>query len=710
MYRSKKLFLIGLYLWMICPIGIQAAQQGQLPAGAELSVGIDAVDTSLGSGNISVSGNVAIGPPVDPAATQIIYVVDLSGSTLQSEPCGDQTTYSNALPDTLHQCIVAALIAANENAVSQGIGEVGLVLYASSAMAADLSPDPGFQGLTDPGTISDIVSLTPDVEKVIRSTAVDFSNGTVAEFTPGSVGHGTNYDAAVDEAVFLSRTGLATNRLVIFISDGFASVGNSVASTLAARTADGSVPKFNTVALGSDCSADPNGLGSLQMLAEATGGHCTNIPDFNTLTTLDFGFGPPTLTALAAEIDAGASVPFEAGEVQTLPLTGPQTAIFSKTLSNVPMGLHELCVVATGRDPGGSSSVRDCRQIGIGLPKVFLFSPSDGQVFTDPTIVFSGSANDLEDGDLTPNLLWTSDIDGILGNGGEVTATLSPGIHLITASVTDSDGLSDSKQITITVDTAVNTPPTVQITAPPNTSNIIEGQGVTFSGTAADAEDGDLTALIQWSSSLDGVLGTGGTLTDIILSIGTHQISANVSDSAGETATAAIEITVVANQAPTVSIISPTDGATFYADQPIDLQGVASDVEDGDLSANIQWDSDVDGSLGSGGSLTVMVSLGVHRITASVADSYGVASEATVSINVVNPPPSGCEGEKDDHDEDECNDGRDDDDDRDGRCKEDRGDEACDHDDGNHGDNHNNQCKHERKNDDCDKSGKQRRE
>lgn len=84
------------------------------------------------------------------------------------------------------------------------------------------------------------------------------------------------------------------------------------------------------------------------------------------------------------------------------------------------------------------------------------------------------------------------------------------------------------------VDYRENTPPTVTITAPPDGSTFSEGDPVTFTGTASDAENGDLSASVAWTSSLDGPLGSGSPLTTT-LSLGTHTIAAEVTDSGGLT-------------------------------------------------------------------------------------------------------------------------------------------------------------------------------
>ncbi|MBS3750703.1 MAG: S8 family serine peptidase [Anaerolineales bacterium] len=85
-------------------------------------------------------------------------------------------------------------------------------------------------------------------------------------------------------------------------------------------------------------------------------------------------------------------------------------------------------------------------------PSVSITSPADGASFdSGASIDFAGSATDNEDGDLTSELVWTSDLDGQIGTGGSFTAVLSDGTHTITAEVTDSGDNTGSDSITITV-------------------------------------------------------------------------------------------------------------------------------------------------------------------------------------------------------------------------------------------------------------------
>ena len=163
-------------------------------------------------------------------------------------------------------------------------------------------------------------------------------------------------------------------------------------------------------------------------------------------------------------------------------------------------------------------------------------------------MVLTGTASDAEDGTITANLTWSSNLDGpISGSGGSVsTNTLSLGTHTITASVTDSDGNTDTDTTSVTVVAAVNNPPVVSITGGAGNYNL--GDTVVLTGTASDAEDGTITADLTWSSSIDGsIAGVGGRVSTNALSLGSHTISASVVDSDGNSDSDTISVVVSQN-------------------------------------------------------------------------------------------------------------------------------------------------------------------
>jgi hypothetical protein len=171
-------------------------------------------------------------------------------------------------------------------------------------------------------------------------------------------------------------------------------------------------------------------------------------------------------------------------------------------------------------------------------PSVLITAPADGaSVGQGGLVSFAGSATDPVDGDVSAGLLWDSDLDGAIGSGaGVALSTLSPGVHTITASVTNSLGIPGSAQISLTVN--ANAPPVVTILEPNNQSASLVDDPLSFAGSALDAEDGDLSAGLVWTSDLDGPIGTGAGFTTSVLTQGTHEITATAIDGyglAGET-------------------------------------------------------------------------------------------------------------------------------------------------------------------------------
>lgn len=101
-----------------------------------------------------------------------------------------------------------------------------------------------------------------------------------------------------------------------------------------------------------------------------------------------------------------------------------------------------------------------------------------------------------------------------------------------------------------------------------------------------------------------------------------------------------VEYTLSGNIAPAVKILSPLNRSTFNQGNPITLSAVAEDFEDGDLTSNIAWVSDLDGNLGNGATVeTTGLSVGEHRIQAVVTDSAGSTSSTTHMLTVFEPAP-----------------------------------------------------------------------
>lgn len=290
-------------------------------------------------------------------------------------------------------------------------------------------------------------------------------------------------------------------------------------------------------------------------------------------------------------------------------------------------------------NPVGPGNIETLRRPPNEAPIVTITGPSDeSNVPAGARVILTGTAND-EEGELASQLTWHSSLDGRLGTGARLRVVLNPGTHAITASVTDAEGASGSATITVMVAQAMA--PVVTITAPGDGAMLPTGSVVTFVATAVDPEEGDLTDRLRWHASQDGALGRGGSVT-ASLSDGAQSVSASVTDRSGLTGTAAILVTLVAeemppNMAPVVMITSPEDGLEVPSGTVLAFTATAVDAEDGDLSAHIQWQSSQDGELGSGPGpvVTVALSDGTHSISARVTDSGGIKTVVAITVTLV---------------------------------------------------------------------------
>src|SRR5439155_15714656 len=162
-----------------------------------------------------------------------------------------------------------------------------------------------------------------------------------------------------------------------------------------------------------------------------------------------------------------------------------------------------------------------------------------------------------------------------------------------------------------------------------------QGTPLVFTGTATDATDGVLSNALHWTSSLDGDLGAGASITAGTLGIGTHVITARVEDTGGLAGEATRTVVIrPPNVPPAVTIQAPADGAALLAGRPVVLAATAVDVEDGDLGARARWTSSLAGPLGIGATLTPALPMGAQTLTATVIDRDGAVVSASVHVSV----------------------------------------------------------------------------
>lgn len=235
---------------------------------------------------------------------------------------------------------------------------------------------------------------------------------------------------------------------------------------------------------------------------------------FRVLTT------DPEPGAYKPEFDLGTLVTFTAnGQVlcvtQQRVYFGPNPG-YQCTVNNAPIGTYDVIVTVT--DPfGGQATARLIDVEFVNTPPIVdLLEPEDGETFyATQSIEFGAYVFDAEETIPFPQgyIVWSSDIQGVLGAGSSIETNLIQGTHVITVSATDGKGVTVSDSVTLNVLSGVGVP-TVVITQPEHHSYWGVGQPITFTGFADDTEDGPITGdNLDWYSDQDGYLGSGETIT-----------------------------------------------------------------------------------------------------------------------------------------------------------------------------------------------------
>jgi hypothetical protein len=105
-------------------------------------------------------------------------------------------------------------------------------------------------------------------------------------------------------------------------------------------------------------------------------------------------------------------------------------------------------------------------------------------------------------------------------------------------------------------------------------------------------------------------------------------------DSAG-----AISTNPGTNAFPVVTITSPATGATTAS--PVTLTATATDAEDGTISGSVVWSSSINGTVGTGASISASLSPGTHTITATITDTSSDTDTDTITLIISTPSPTG---------------------------------------------------------------------
>ncbi|EKF9167754.1 Ig-like domain-containing protein, partial [Vibrio cholerae] len=358
----------------------------------------------------------------------------------------------------------------------------------------------------------------------------------------------------------------------------------------------------------------------------------------------------PTITG-TTDAPAGSTVTLVVtdadGNEQTLTATVQPDGSYSVDVTT-PLAEGYYKVDASVTDPAGNTgTATDNGSVDVTAPTISVDAP-DNTNDTTPTITGTtdapvGSTVTLVVTDANGNqqtLTTTVQPDG--SYSVDVTTPLAEGYYKVDASVTDpagntgtatDDGIVDVTAPTITVDAPDNTNDTTPTIT--GTTNAVPGSTVTLVVTDANGTQQTLTATVQ---------ADGGYSVDVTtpLAEGSYQVTASVTDPAGNTGTASDKGSVDLT-APVITVDAPdntndtTPTITGTTDAPagstVTLVVTDADGNKQILTATVQ----PDGSYSV--DVTTPLAEGSYQVTASVTDPAGNTGSATDdgSVDVTAP-------------------------------------------------------------------------
>lgn len=181
-------------------------------------------------------------------------------------------------------------------------------------------------------------------------------------------------------------------------------------------------------------------------------------------------------------------------------------------------GQHVITAAATdsvGNTGSMTISITVESEIPNEPPGVIIQSPGDGDSFTFGSLInFVATANDLEEGDLSADLLW-QDNGAYLGAGASFSAVLDPGPHTIKATVVDEEGLGATH--TIYIDVQPETPPSAKafnVGVEVNQDIFYKGDTIEITLTVTDSDGAVEGALVEAFIDFPSISITKAIFTD----------------------------------------------------------------------------------------------------------------------------------------------------------------------------------------------------
>ncbi len=673
-------------------VSVAAGATGNLPGGTsiEAAVTFPADHALLPDAPFTATGTAAVGQGHAVANTTLIYIVDVSGSTVASTggtSCPRQNVYDLQANTTL-DCELLAVRDLNAAAIATGtVAKIGFIAFAgtnadtltniTSAAALDLDPNvgpaatlvaPNLSNFTPNGSQAG-TALFPTGNNLdwITQSAYYASNqiGTPAGwpartandgftlFSPHDVGTATNYYAALQALRNLLPSVTTPRTQVVFLSDGLPNetvqsqpLLNVISQVRGTLNTAVTIDTFAVIGAGSTCgSPSPGTFGSLEQIANAFGKHCVGLSNPDSAVTSVPAVIASSLTMATLKVD-GATIPTTVGPtaVPTLPRTGPvNVTLTSSSPLSLAVGDHTICADANGQDGGGPglTPVEECHTITIkARPTVTI--PGDGSGgtvgSTDEGTAFSLTAT--VDGATTT--AWTSSGGSgscSFGDASQASTSVTctdDGVYALTLTATDQLG-----QVTTATEHLLvnNVAPTATLTLSPSGPHPLAN---TVTATVAISDPGadTFTCVLNWGDGapIAGTV-TGNTCTGdhIYAAGGSYTVSTTVTDDDGGAGSDSQPIEIDAPPTADVQPASGTEGTAFP---------LVAIVADDHSTPIVQWS--ISGGTGTcsiadinaASTTATCTDDGPYTATILVSDQLNPFITRTGTLNVANVPPT----------------------------------------------------------------------
>ncbi len=281
-------------------------------------------------------------------------------------------------------------------------------------------------------------------------------------------------------------------------------------------------------------------------------------------------------------------------------------------------------------------------------PSIVLETPVAHElVNSGDTLAFSAYVADAEDVASALTVTWSSSIDGVFHEGPPdssgltqfLDAALSAGDHVLTVTVTDSDGLYATALGTFTVNGLPSAPGVSLAPASPETTDDLR---VSIDTASVDPEGDALTYSYAWS--VDGVASSASTSASLPASATTRgevwRVDVTSTDGYGPSPAGSASVTI-ANSTPTVSVaLSP---ASVGSNDTLTATATTADADGDTLNTTFDWY--VDGALVQSGSTATLSGASAFDVgqdvyvVATVSDGSLSARATSGVVTVTNTDP-----------------------------------------------------------------------